>query len=45
MHGGECSFAAMKPTAAKSLTLDQIAKAEALVKEMVTKNPKLLKKK
>ena len=34
-----------KDLAAKELTAEEIAKAEALVKEMVKKNPKLLKKK
>ena len=32
------------PIIAKSMTTNQIAKAEALVKEMVKKNPKLLNK-
>ena len=34
-----------KPKLAKDMTAEQIAKAEALVKEMIKKNPKLLNKK
>ena len=34
-----------KSVVAKEMTAEQITEAEALVKEMVTKNPKLLKKK
>ncbi|MDP7010454.1 MAG: hypothetical protein QF685_03665 [Verrucomicrobiota bacterium] len=34
-----------KPKLAKDMTAEQITKAEALVKEMIKKNPKLLKKK
>ena len=33
-----------KDSTAKKMTADQIAKAEALVKEMIAKNPKLIKK-
>ena len=35
----------LKPVQRKKLTPEQITKAEALVKEMIKKNPKLLNKK
>jgi TPR repeat protein len=34
-----------KPNNAKRMTTEQIAEAEALAKEMIKKNPKLIKKK
>ena len=41
---GQATAKKNKPIIAKKMTPDQIAKAEALVKEMVKKNPKLLNK-
>ena len=40
---GDANAKKNKGIVAKKMTADQIAKAEALVKEMLKKNPKLLK--
>jgi hypothetical protein len=42
---GDANGKIWKPEIAKAMTAAQIAKAEALAKEMVKKNPKLLNKK
>jgi len=42
---GNATAMKLKPKQVSIMTPDQIAKAEALVKEMVKKNPKLLNKK
>ena len=42
---GDANGKIWKPKIAKKMTPEQIAKAEALAKEMVQKNPKLLNKK
>ena len=42
---GDANAKKFKTLTAKKMTPAQIAKAEALVKEMIKKNPKLLKKK
>ena len=40
---GDANAGEWKSAIAKEMTADQIAKAEALAKEMIKKNPKLLK--
>ena len=40
---GDAHATTFEPLYSQAMTSDQIAKAEALVKEMTTKNPKLLR--